>query len=508
MSMAMSLPRIVDAFAGLDVLVIGEAVLDVYLEGATGRLCREAPVPIVDVTRRREDPGGAANTAVNVRSLGARVSFLSAVGDDLEGDSLRRLLAGRGVETDGVVTEPGRRTLSKQRVVAGGQLLVRFDQGGVGPVAPATERTILGRLSERFAAAAAVIVSDYGYGVMTPRVIATLARLQRDRPTVVVVDAKDLAAYRDVAPTAVKPNYDEAAALLGLGPRVGTGARAEAIAARGGSILDRTGARVAAVTLDADGAVVLERDRPPYRTYARPTHHSRASGAGDSFVAALALALAAGAETPAAADIASAASAVVVGREGTVACPALDLRERVDSGDKPVGGASDLIRRLAGHRRQGRRIVFTNGCFDILHRGHISYLSLAKSLGDVLVVGVNSDAGIRRLKGPTRPINALEDRVGVLAALSCVDHIIAFDEETPCELIRVVRPDVFVKGGDYTRERLPEAAVVEELGGAVQILPFLADRSTTDIIEKIRRAHAAEPEALRAVAAEGGGGVG
>ena len=491
--MTPSLPRIVDAFAGLHVVVIGEAILDAYLEGTTGRLCREAPVPIVEVVGRREAPGGAANAAVNARALGARVSLLSAVGGDPEGARLLALLADRGVETAGVTIDPDRRTLAKQRVVAGGQLLVRFDQGSTGPVGSSTERAIIDGLSGRFAGADAVIVSDYGYGILTPRVIAALARLRRDRSGVVVVDAKNLPAYRDLAPTAIKPNYDEAAALLGLEPREGHGARAEAIASRGGAILERTGARIAAVTLDAEGAVVLERDRPPYRTYARPTDHSRASGAGDTFVAALALALAAGAETPAAADIASAASAVVVGREGTVACPALDLRERVDSGDKPVDAASDLRSRLAGYRREGRRIVFTNGCFDILHRGHISYLSLAKSLGDVLVVGVNSDAGIRRLKGPTRPINPLEDRLGVLGALSCVDLIVPFDEETPADLIRIVRPDVFVKGGDYTIERLPEAAIVEELGGVVRILPFLADRSTTDIIERIRRAHAAEP---------------
>jgi D-beta-D-heptose 7-phosphate kinase/D-beta-D-heptose 1-phosphate adenosyltransferase len=154
-----------------------------------------------------------------------------------------------------------------------------------------------------------------------------------------------------------------------------------------------------------------------------------------------------------------------------------------------LGGAGELAACLESHRRQARRIVFTNGCFDILHRGHVSYLSRAKALGDVLIVGVNSDAGIRRLKGPSRPINALDDRLQVLSALSCVDHVVPFDEDTPHELIRVVRPDVFVKGGDYTRATLPEATLVERLGGTVEILPFMADRSTTDIIARIRRAY-------------------
>ena len=477
---------IVDAYRSLDVLVVGEAMLDSYLEGTTGRICREAPVPIVDLTARRDVPGGAANTALNATALGAHTRFLSVVGDDCEGELLRRVLAEQGLETEHVVVENGRRTLSKNRVVAAGQLLVRFDQGSKGTVDPSSEAALIGRLRSLWNTCEAVIVSDYGYGILTPRVRATLAQLQRRSPRLLLADSKDLAAYRDVGLTAVKPNYEEALALGGIGDAPRDGSRADWIAAHGERLLERTGAKLAAVTLDTDGAVLLERGRPPYRTYARPAHHSRAAGAGDTFLATLALSLAAGATAPAAADLASAACAVVVSRDGTVACTAAELLAQLALDVKPASGLADLLRRLEAHRRLGRRIVFTNGCFDILHRGHITYLSQAKALGDVLVVGVNSDGGIRRLKGPTRPINAQEDRVQVLAALSCVDHIIVFDEETPCALVDAVRPDVFVKGGDYTRDRLPEAAIVERHGGEVRILPFVAERSTTDIIERIR----------------------
>jgi D-beta-D-heptose 7-phosphate kinase/D-beta-D-heptose 1-phosphate adenosyltransferase len=199
----------------------------------------------------------------------------------------------------------------------------------------------------------------------------------------------------------------------------------------------------------------------------------------------LALALAAGADTPAAAELAAAAAAVVVAKDGTCACNPDELRAHLAADAKAVP-LPVLVARLDALRRQGRRIVLTNGCFDILHRGHVTYLGRAKALGDVLVVGVNADESIRRLKGPGRPINALEDRLQVLAALSCVDHVVAFDEDTPHELVRAVRPHVFVKGGDYTRERLPEASLVEQLGGEVHILPFTADRSTTRVIERIR----------------------
>ena len=179
----------------------------------------------------------------------------------------------------------------------------------------------------------------------------------------------------------------------------------------------------------------------------------------------------------------------MVSKDGTVTCDARELREHVSAAGK-IATASRVAQRADFYRRQGRRIVFTNGCFDILHRGHIEYLNRAKALGDVLIVGINSDESVRRLKGPTRPINPLDDRLQVLAALSCIDHLVAFDDDTPSELIRAVRPDVFVKGGDYTRETLPEAPLVEQLGGRVELLPFVDDRSTSGIIERIREAYA------------------
>ncbi|WP_210420552.1 D-glycero-beta-D-manno-heptose 1-phosphate adenylyltransferase [Aquisphaera giovannonii] len=487
--MSTSLPRIVDAFAGLHVLVIGESMLDCYLQGSTSRLCPEAPVPIVDFGARSEQPGGAANSAFNALCLGAEVSFLSVVGDDPEGESVVRQLARRGIDPADVLSQRGRRTLAKQRVLAGSQLLLRLDSGDTGPISPEVEDRLVDRLVGLWRRCDAAVVSDYGYGVLSPRVIGKLGELQSDLPRILVVDSKRLALYRDASPTAVKPNCREALRLLDVPGPSSASERVDWMAARGARILDISGARIASVTLDSEGALVFERDRPAYRTFAKADRDSRVAGAGDTFAATIALALAAGAETPAAADLASAASAVVIGKEGTATCSAAELRDRVSPAGKSLADRAELADCVAGHRRLGRRIVFTNGCFDILHRGHISYLSRAKALGDVLIVGVNSDEGIRRLKGPTRPINALEDRLQVLSALSCVDHVIPFDEPTPHELIRVVRPDTFVKGGDYTRATLPEASLVEEFGGTVEILSFLADRSTTDIIARIRRAY-------------------
>lgn len=498
-----ALSHCIDAFPRLRVLVIGDAMLDSYLEGDSDRLCREAPVPVVTVAQRSDAPGGAANTAANVHSLGGDVVLLSVTGDDAEGSRLRATLEQQGIATGHLLTQPARSTLAKHRLIAAAHMLVRFDQGCTDPVDQSLEQALIDRLWTFFPRSDAVIVSDYGYGILTPRVIQTLAGLQARWPRVLVVDAKELDAYRFVGVTAVKPNYAEAMHLLGIYPTTNGHTRIDTVAAHGQRILDRIGTRIAAITVDMDGALIFERDSPPYRTYARPTPHSRAAGAGDTFVSALTLALAAGVHTPAAAELASAAAAIVVARDGTATCAARDLREYISAGERYVTDPAHLVARVELYRRQGRRIVFTNGCFDILHRGHSTFLNRAKALGDVLIVGVNTDESVRRLKGPERPINTLDDRIEVLAALSCIDHLVAFADDTPADLIRAIRPDVFVKGGNYTRDDLPEAALVESLGGRVQILPYLEDRSTTGLIERIRatsvRAGPAAIEHVRAV---------
>jgi len=474
---------VLDAFAGVRVLVIGEAMLDSYLNGHSERLCREAPVPVVDVFDRRDVPGGGANTAVNAAALGARVTFLSVVGADDEAERLATTLTALGIAADGLLRDPQRRTLVKQRVLAGGQILLRLDAGSRDELGATAEAELVARVRRAWREVDAVIVSDYGYGVLTRGVIAEIAALQAAERRVLVVDGKDLRRLARTRPTACKPNYCEAARLLGLTNGHGE-ARVEQIAAHEAELLELTGARVAAVTLDASGALVFETGQPAYRTYTRPSSDANATGAGDTFVSALALALAAGAATHASADLASSAATVVVGRNGTTACSAAELRVFLAAQDK-VLAVDDLAVLADGLHRAGKRVVFTNGCFDILHRGHITCLSRAKALGDVLIVGLNSDASVGRLKGPTRPINRAADRAQVLAALSCVDHIVEFAEDTPARLIELARPDIYVKGGDYSLATLPEAPLVASFGGEVSFLPYLDDFSTTGILARI-----------------------
>jgi D-beta-D-heptose 7-phosphate kinase/D-beta-D-heptose 1-phosphate adenosyltransferase len=490
LAMSVTLEELGPGIAGLNVLVIGDAMLDVYLSGVSHRLCQEAPVPIVDVTARLDAPGGAGNCAANVAALGAKVSLLAVTGNECDGELLLRQLDDAGVRVDDVLLSPARRTLSKSRVLCDNHLIVRFDQGTTTAIDGETERLVLARLERLFPTVDAVIVSDYRYGVLTPAVIDRLAQLQRQSPRTLVVDSKTLPAYRHVGMTACKPNYRETLQLLGA-PRKAAGPRRwHALLSEGDRILELTGAQVAAVSLDCEGALFFERGRPVHRTYAQAAPQERAAGAGDTFLSTLALALAAGAETPVAADLAAAAAAVVVAKHHTATCSWNELKHRYEGQCRPGMEWTRLQELLKEYRRQGRQIVLTNGCFDILHRGHITYLEQAKQLGDVLIVGVNTDESIHRLKGPARPINSLADRVGVLQGLSSVDHVFAFDEDTPHELIRVIEPDVFVKGGDYTRETLPEAELVEQLGGTIKILPFVADRSTTSIISRICRTYA------------------
>ncbi len=495
--MSPSLLSHLGSFAGRRILVIGEAMLDAYLHGVVERLSREAPVPVLTVTDTVDAPGGAANTAANIETLGGSAQLLSVIGDDREGERLRAALSGAGVDDHSLLVQPGRRTLAKQRLLAIGQMLVRFDTGSTESPTAALEDTLIERIEAAIPEADAVILSDYAYGVLTERVLSVVARSRtvavaggRERP--LLVDARDLSRYRRLRPTMVKPNYAEAMRLLGEREASELRARVRQVGSGGERLLRATGARLVAVTVDTDGAFLFERGEPPYRTFARPRSHAKAAGAGDTFVAAFALALSGGATSPVALELAQAAAAVVVGKDGTSTCSAAELREYLAVGSKRLASRARLGERIDYHRRQGRRIVFTNGVFDILHRGHITYLNRAKALGDLLVVAVNSDASVKRLKGEARPINPLDDRLEVLEALSCVDIVVPFDEDTPEPLISIVRPDVYVKGGDYSMGTLPEVPLVESLGGTVQILPYVEDRSTTGVIRRVREAYAEE----------------
>jgi D-beta-D-heptose 7-phosphate kinase/D-beta-D-heptose 1-phosphate adenosyltransferase len=330
-----------------------------------------------------------------------------------------------------------------------------------------------------------LIICDYELGTLAGAVQEQL-RECRDRLPLLVIDAHHLGRWRDLRPDVVTPNVDEAAILLGTTLPEDSEQRLTAIDSHRDELSEATGAGIVVVTLDRDGAVLLAPDQPLYRTWARPVADDHTAGAGDTFCAGLTLGLCVGLTPAGAAELGQAAADVAVRRPGTGVCGSEELAAHLSSHHEAPLHADALAAILTGHRAAGARIVFTNGCVDVVHRGHVTYLNQAKRLGDVLIVAVNSDASVTRLKGPDRPVNTASDRAAVLAALSCVDYVTVFEEDTPVDLLRRLRPDVYAKGGDYTPDMLVETAVVQEYGGEVAILDYVADQSTTAVLDRIR----------------------
>lgn len=484
--------EIVRRFRSLRALVIGDAMLDSYVEGTAARLCSEGPVPVVRASAQRHVPGGAANTATNVRALGAEVIFLGIVGDDHGGRLLRSAILDSGVDDRWLVQDPEASTLHKQRIVADGQYVVRVDDGDTLACSKRGQEELLSRLEAAFALADVVVVSDYGYGACPDRLIARLTELREQRPVPLIVDSKQLRRFANARATIVTPNHLEARLLVEGGQigRVADATVAE-MTAVGLRLLEEIDAELMAITMASDGVVLVSRGGSLGHVPAHQVPNPADVGAGDTFASTLALAMTVGAEPLDAVRIGIDAAGIAVAKPGTSAVDHQELLQRVSvreiasgdlAGNREIERLTEL---LMVERLSGRSVVFTNGVFDILHAGHVRFLREAKALGDVLVVGVNSDRGAARLKGKSRPINHERDRLALISALDAVDHAILFDEDTPASLIRTLQPDIHVKGGDYDRVELPEEEAVVEVGGRVVILPLAGEISTSAIIDRI-----------------------
>lgn len=480
-----STSELLDRLPEVRLLVVGDAVLDAWMYAACSRLAREAPVPVHEVARVDWVPGSAANCAANAAALGAKVELVALIGADEAGDRLRRLLRERGVDDTGVVVDRTRSTTTKSRLVVDGQVMTRFDTEAHPVWSTAALAEVRSRAIDRLGQVDAVLVADYGNGALTDEFVRQFARERCRLRGPVVVDGHYFRRWDDCGVTAMTPS---AAEIYAGSPGLTAEERLVDLTERSQDLLRDWHCDMLLTTLDSDGTLLHRWGRPPHRTRAVTSATSATCGAGDTVSTAFALALAAGTAADRAADLAQQAAAVVVEQPGTSCCTAAALLDRMDrTGAGPgVMSVAELRERVAEHRAAGRRIVFTNGCFDILHAGHVEYLRQARALGDVLVVGLNSDSSVRRLKGADRPIVDEGERAALLTALRSVDHVVLFDGATPGDLIEVVRPDVYVKGGDYTAELLPEAPLVGRLGGDVVCVDYVGGRSTSEIIERIR----------------------
>jgi len=467
------------------VLIIGDLILDRYVSGDVWRISPEAPIPVLNARQTDVRLGGAGNVATNLCSMEASVEVIGLVGDDENGRALLQLLEQLGVETRGCVRDAGRPTIEKTRLVSGVHQILRVDWEDPTPLDDPYVERLVANLPQSVAAADAVILSDYDKGLCTARVLSETIRLARELGKPCLVDPKgdDYTQYRGA--TLVTPNRKEAEAAIGR--KI---ARLDQLEGAARTLIAAADLDAAVITLGADGIFFLtadgEMDRVP--TSARQVFD--VTGAGDTVIAHLAVALACGLSLDRAVRLANHAAGIVVARRGAASVTRQELRSSV--GDERFDGKiltpQTLDAALGEWRRSGRSIVFTNGCFDVLHRGHVQYLRFAKSKGDVLLVGVNDDASVRRLKGEARPVNVLADRIEVLAALEMVDAVVPFGEDTPARIVERVTPDVLVKGEDWRDKGVVGREWVEQHGGVVHLAPLVDGYSTTSILERSGKA--------------------
>ncbi len=469
-----ALQSLLDRVRGLEVACVGDLMLDRYVYGEVTRVSPEAPIPVLRTRRTVSMPGGVGNVARNVAALGGKARLGAVAGQDAAGEALAELIAAEDGVADFIARPDGAATIIKTRFVAAGQQLLRQDDE--------TESEATFDRNDVFSDASVILLSDYAKGVVSEAVIRSA--LRAGLPVVVDPKGRDFARYGAV--DVIKPNAAELAGATGL-PVETDGEIETALAA----LLDATTARAIVVTRAGKGMSLARRDGGVTHFPGRAREVYDVSGAGDTCLAALGLALAAAATLEEAVQFAILASGVVVGKSGTaVVTPAelidAEMSQHASLAHAKVTPLDELAAQVEGWRRQGLKVGFTNGCFDILHRGHVAYLAQARGWCDRLVVALNTDASVRRLKGEGRPINDLDSRAVVIGGLASVDRVTSFDEPTPLALIERLRPDVLIKGADYSREGVVGGDRVESWGGEVRLATFEDGYSTSRTIQKMK----------------------
>ncbi len=462
------------------ILVIGDLMIDYYLWGESKRVSPEAPVPVVDIKKETKLLGGAGNVVNNLIALGAEVSVISVVGDDKIGEELKEMLKKIGVDSSGLLIEKGRRSTQKSRVIASNQHVIRFDSESREDISQLSEDRVIKHLKDLVENIDIILISDYAKGVLTNRVLQESIKIAKSKGLKVLVDPKgsDFSKYRGA--TLITPNKKEAIVATGIEI-----VDEKSLKKAGFWLKRELNLDVAVITLSEDGIAIFEEDMTKIATVAKEVYD--VTGAGDSVLSTLGFVLASGGEIKEACRVANSAAAVVVGKLGSATASWEEIIEYEQTLSKTateerILSKTKIAKRVERLKKRGKKIVFTNGCFDILHLGHVKYLEKAKSFGDILIVGLNSDSSVKRLKGESRPINPEYDRAYLLASLQCVDYVVIFEEDTPLDLIRAVEPDTLVKGGDYRGKEVVGSSVAKE----VKLVDFVEGKSTTSIIERAK----------------------
>lgn len=480
------LAALIDTLAGARVLTLGDVMLDRYVSGQVDRISPEAPIPVLRVVSERAMLGGAGNVAANLAALGGGGPFIAAVGDDGAGGEIKRLLNRLPEITPKLATDSGRRTTQKTRFVGGAQQLMRADIESSEPLSGDALAEVLDFARASVTADMILVLSDYGKGVLTEPVIEGVIEAAHAVGATVIVDPKGRNYARYKGADIVTPNKKELFEATNM--PVGND---EEIVAACTHLIASCGLGGVLATRSAEGMTLVLKGEKPRHFKAEAREVFDVSGAGDTVIATLALAMAAGATASEAAHLANIAAGIVVGKSGTATLSADELaqalhHQEMGQAEAKLKGLDQAEAITAKWRERGLRIGFTNGCFDLLHPGHISLLTQARGACDRLVVGLNSDASVKRLKGETRPVQSEASRAAVLGALSAVDMVVIFSEDTPIRLIESLRPDILVKGADYTIETVVGADIVQGYGGCVVLAELAEGHSTTNTIQRLK----------------------
>lgn len=463
-------------FSKAKIFVMGDVMLDRYLFGSTDRVSPEAPVPVVRITKTDDRPGGAANVAINLSKVGIQTSLFGVIGQDLEGRLLENLLISENIECNLKTTENLNTTI-KTRIQSRGQQLIRFDRDAALERVQSFKKDVESNLLD----IDAIIISDYAKGVTSG--IAEIIKICKANHILTLVDPKGLDFNKYAGVDILTPNQNEFEAV------VGECDSNNCLVEKALEMIRELELKALLITRSDKGMLLVRSNGEHYFLDTRARDVFDVTGAGDTVIAIFAAALASGTDILSSAKIANLAAGVVVGKIGVAYIDQMELQNQISKSfedNRGIQSLSQLNKLVNFSHRNSEKIIMTNGCFDILHAGHIAYLEEAKSLGDRLIVAVNDDNSVKQLKGSMRPINSLNDRMMVLSGLACVDWVISFSEETPLSLIKKIKPHVLVKGGDYSLDDVIGGKEVIQNGGEVRILSFKKGFSTTAIIEKLQ----------------------